>query len=333
MSRIQKYRESLQRFIKDKSCLFENDIEDNLTDSTFIYNKIKDNDMIFPILLLTILNNQNKKNKITMQGYYIATSIEFISTLLLLIEHKSSCIKELEDDENRYLKIYTNLFINVQKSLHQNLESIKNTYNLQHQSFINIILNTINLYNTTFQTINNDAKILSDELKINNRNCHISITKWYLKDNVEMIEKFKTLKQVKKESLLEYIEKKYIVLCELAISVAWVVGGGQIKDNTRIKKIAKHFALMYKISKDFENLDSDLKESQQYTTNYILNYGLQQGYEVFLNNKQKFIEESMIEEIYTTTIKEIVDIIEANVDMIIDQTSPDLKSTYSSMNA
>lgn len=330
MSRIQKYRESLQRFIKDKSCLFDNDSDENLNDATFVYEKLKDNDMVFPILMLTILNNQNKKNRITMQGYYIATSIEFINTILYFMENKNKCINELESEE-RYLKIYTNLFINVHKSLHQNLESIKNTYNLQQQSYINIILNTLSLYNTSFQTIN-DSK-LSFEVKVNNKSCHNSIIKWYLKDNEEMIEKFKNLKQIKKESLLEYIEEKYIVLCELAISVAWVVGGGQIKENSKIKKISKHFALMYKIAKDFENLDSDIKESQGFTTNYILNYGLQQGYEVFLNNKQKFIEESMMEEIYTTTIKEIIDIIEVNVDMIIDQTSPDLKSTYSSMNA
>ena len=38
----------------------------------------------------------------------------------------------------------------------------------------------------------------------------------------------------------------------------------------------------------------------------------------------------MLEDVYTNTIKEIVDTIEANVDMIIDQTSPDLKSSYSS---
>lgn len=87
---------------------------------------------------------------------------------------------------------------------------------------------------------------------------------------------------------------------------------------------------MYKISKDFENLSADIKNSTTYSTNYVLNYGLQDGYEVFLNNKQKFIEESMVDDLYTNTIKEIIDTIEANVDMIIDQTSPDLKSTYSS---
>jgi len=54
------------------------------------------------------------------------------------------------------------------------------------------------------------------------------------------------------------------------------------------------------------------------------------GYELFLNNKQKFIEESMVQDTYTNTIKEIIDTIENNVDMIFGSTSPDLKSTHSS---
>lgn len=61
MSRIQKYNESLQRFIKDKSCLFEDQSNKNLELSNYIYNQIQNNDLIFSILLLTVLNNQNKK--------------------------------------------------------------------------------------------------------------------------------------------------------------------------------------------------------------------------------------------------------------------------------
>ena len=57
MSRIQKYKESLYRFIKDKSCLMKTNDEI----SNFIYEKVKKDDLLFSILLLTIMNNQNKK--------------------------------------------------------------------------------------------------------------------------------------------------------------------------------------------------------------------------------------------------------------------------------
>ena len=48
-----------------------------------------------------------------------------------------------------------------------------------------------------------------------------------------------------------------------------------------------------------------------------------------MESKQKFIEVAMLLDIYTTTIKEIVNNIEARVDEIIDETSPDIKSCYS----
>ena len=325
MSRVQKYKESLQRFIKDKSCLLEDTDTNNAQINTHIHSKIKENDLIFPILLLTIMNNQNKKKHMSMQGYYIASCIEFLNISLDSIVAKDEIIAKF--DNSNYNKMCSNLFIFSNKSLQQNLESIKNTYQTQNLNFVNVILNSFSLYNNTLKMINslNDFKIT-----VTNKSCHTNIINWYLKTDTESINKFKTLKQVSRESIQEYIEKKYVSLCELSIILGWIIGGGDIKEINKLKKSAKYFAIMYKISKDFENLSADIKNSTTYSTNYVLNYGLQDGYEVFLNNKQKFIEESMVDDLYTNTIKEIIDTIEANVDMIIDQTSPDLKSTYSS---
>ena len=66
------------------------------------------------------------------------------------------------------------------------------------------------------------------------------------------------------------------------------------------------------------------------TRNYVLNYGLLDSHELFMYNKQKFIEECMILDIYTSTVKEIVNIIDKNIDDIIEQTSPDLRSNLTS---
>lgn len=325
MSRIQKYKESLHKFIKDKSCLMDDTDEANTQLNNFVYSKIKDNDMIFPILLLTMMNNQNKKNHISMQGYYIASSVEFLNVSLQIIEGKQDIIAKLGNDS--YNKLFNMLLINANKSLQQNIESIKNTYQAQLQVLVNIIINLLSVFNSTLKVVNsfNDFKF-----NVTTKSCNNNIVNWYLKTNNELIDKFKTFKQVTKESLQEYVEKKYISICELAITLGWIIGGGDIKEVNKIKKSAKYFAIMYKLSRDFENLSNDIKNSEKYTSNYVLNFGLQDGYEAFLNNKEKFIEESMVEDVYTNTIKEIIDTIEANVDMIIDQTSPDLKSSYSS---
>lgn len=327
MSRIQKYKESLHKFIKDKSCLMDNSNQNYTQLNNLIYNRIKNNDLMYPILLLTMMNNQNKKNHISMQGYFVASSIEFLCILIEVIENKNDIVSKLGNDS--YNKITNMLIINSNKSLQQNMESVKNPYQNNPQQLVNIMINSMSVLNSTLKLINtfDDFKFITTD-----HNCDNDIINWYLKTDKELIDKFKSFKQVSKESMNEYIEKKHVSMCELAIVLGWIIGGGNIKILNKFKKSAKYFAIMYKISRDFENLTNDIKSSNGYTSNYVLNYGLQDSYEIFLSNKEKFIEESMIEDVYTNTIKEIIDTIEDTVDVIIEQTSPDLKSNYSSKN-
>ena len=60
----------------------------------------------------------------------------------------------------------------------------------------------------------------------------------------------------------------------------------------------------------------------------MINYGIQQAYEVFMNNKNLFIEECLTLDIYTGTIKEIIYYIERKVDQMIELTKPDLNSNF-----
>lgn len=326
MSRIQKYKESLCKFIKDKSCLIKDCYIDNADISEYIYNQTKNNDLIFSILLLTIMNSQNKKNHISMQGYYVSTSIEIFNLILHFIENKNQITSKFNID---YSKTYNDLNLYANKSLHQNLESIKNTYQDKPHQLINVILASLNLFNNSLKNINSFNNF---KFEFNDNSCDYSIIKCYLKSNDEIIKKFKTYKQVNRASFQKYIDNKYTNVCETSVLLGWLLGGGDIKDISKLKKLCKYFAMIYKISKDFENLNNDIKNANNYYTNYVINYGLNESYEIFLENKQKFIEESMLQDIYTNTIKEIIDTIELNVDTFIDQTSPDLKSNYSSLN-
>ena len=54
MSRLIRYRESIKRYIKDKSCLFKknNDIGEK------VFSLIRDSDLILPCALLTVLNSR-----------------------------------------------------------------------------------------------------------------------------------------------------------------------------------------------------------------------------------------------------------------------------------
>ena len=143
------------------------------------------------------------------------------------------------------------------------------------------------------------------------------------------------LRRITKESMNLYIEKKYQTVCELAIVLGWIMGGGDLESISKVSKMAKYMAIMYKISLDYRNLDHDLdngSNKELYTTNFVLNYGLEESYAAFLQNKEKFIEESMTHKIYTATIKEIIDALEYSIDIVVEKSSPDLKSNYSSFS-
>ena len=92
MSRLGRYKESLNKFIKDRSCLFGDNIPDGI--ESILYEEIKNCDLLLPILLLTIMNNQNKKNRISMQGYFAAAGIVFITAMLNITEKKNIFIEK-----------------------------------------------------------------------------------------------------------------------------------------------------------------------------------------------------------------------------------------------
>jgi len=118
----------------------------------------------------------------------------------------------------------------------------------------------------------------------------------------------------------------------VSLLIGWIAGCGDAKKTNKIKEAAKAFSIIYKLSLDFKNMDNDIKcsHNDKYTKNYVLNFGLENSYELFLNNKKLFIEITMLLDIYTNTLSEIIDNIEENIDFIIDQTSPDIKSQCSS---
>jgi geranylgeranyl pyrophosphate synthase len=140
------------------------------------------------------------------------------------------------------------------------------------------------------------------------------------------------MKQIKRDSFDNYTTNKMGSLGEAAVCIGWIMGCGNEKKLNRIKKTAKYFANFYKISEDMQNIERDIRNSKNgMSYNFVLNYGLQNGYEFFMDNKRKFIEDSMKLDIYTSTIKEIINFIESKVDTVIDETSPDIKSNYSSI--
>lgn len=321
MSRLGRYRESLNKFIKDRSLLSDPQIPTEMY--PIIYAEIKRCDLTLPILFLTMMNSQNKKKHITMQGYYAATSVLFSFALLNIIEDKERLIKQYDNECYNYLCMFFSLASN--KSLCQNLEVIKNSLSVESTK---IYTNIMNIYHDNI----NHTNILNNyKFEISDNKCNNELLKWYVYDTNNQ-DDFIQISQIKQESFINYINKKFGSLCEMAFTISWTLGCGDEKELIKIKKLSKYFSIMYKLSYDFSNLNDDIKNisGNNLSRNYIINYGLQDSYELFLYNKQKFIEESMTLDIFSNTVREIVNYIEKKVDDVIDKTSPDLKSNFSS---
>ncbi len=322
MSRLLKYKDSLIKFIKERTFLTEKEFIPDKQVETFIYTQIKKDSLILPILFLTIMNSQNKKNKVSIQGYSTAASLVFLNILSDMIDNRDESIKTLGQHYESTIVYLINMSY---RSLHQNLDSIKRYINSDVAN--SIFLNMLTFFNDNISTSN----LLSKNILEKTENTPAKdLLLWYIKDNDELGKKFLGLKQLGRESFSEYITKKVGSLCELAISAGWIMGCGSEKELHSIKKISKYFTMLYKLAVDFWSISDDLKSINGDTSkNYVINYGLQESYELFMYNKQKFIEETMMSEMYTNTIKEIIDYIEEKVDVIVDETSPDIKSTCS----
>jgi hypothetical protein len=88
-----------------------------------------------------------------------------------------------------------------------------------------------------------------------------------------------------------------------------------------------------KVAYDFHNIDHDLEIAKKSSRNIVINLGIQESFELFDTHKQKYIEKSMMLEIHTNTIKEIIDILAARIDCFIDNTDTIKEQFNSSTNS
>lgn len=315
MSRISRYQDSMNKFIKNKSCII-NLNEDNKKN---VYNTMKNADNLISIIFLTILGSQSKKNGNNYHGYYMACGIEMMAQIIKIIDNRNYYEKELKLNDIDYL--INRLIILVNISFTQNIEYLQNIIkkDLTNKYFCNMnkLLNNNILQILNYPNISYDDNIKKTDL---------------LKFTFDKIKSPKTLithiNKANKKDLITYIENKYGSLCQSALIISWTFGGGDEKEINNLSSLGLYLGNILKISYDFENLERDLQTADKHSNNYVINYGIQDAFEYFVENKIKFIEGCMTLDIYTNTIKEILDIIEDKIDTFIDNTVPDLKSYY-----
>jgi hypothetical protein len=325
MGRISRYQDSFRRFIKTKSCIskIDTDIQNN------IFSMIEGNDNVVGILLLTTLNNQGKKTKMNvLHGYYIASGLELLLCAINIMDNKEEYEKKM--GVNVVTDILSRVCSYVNIALLNNIESLQDNYtSANYGKFIKIIYTLVKLLNTKIHKI-----FIMPTFEYEGNIIKTDAIKYKFNDMDQAKNKIKKLKKIKKEKLDIYIANTYGFVCQLAIINGWILGGGDEKIIPQLEKLGTYFGYILKTVKDFEKIENDLENAKihSHSKNTIINNGFQTSFEMFVDNKQKFIEGCIKYNIYTNTVKEIIDLLEQKMDAVIDKSSPDIKSHFTLSN-
>lgn len=307
MNRIQKYQDSIERFFINK--LYLKYI--NKEDSEIIINNIKKNEYIITIFLLSITNNINKKNKVHQHGYYVGSSFEL--ALLLIRSLEKSYIYNINN--NQYVKI-------------NNLVNILLSHNLELSSSVLSKDKLLKSYTTCFKIMNTK---ITDSINLDfeiNKNTfeYTDIINYKFNEPKNYLNKLKKQKKLTNDEIKKYIENKYCPIIETAALFAWNLGGGQENYSIYIQKLGYYFAFLVKIYYDILELETDIKNTDlDYYPNIVINLGIQKTFEFYIFYKKKFIELSIKLDMFTNTLKELIERMESCIDKFVENTIGDLR--------
>lgn len=326
MSRISRYQDSVCKFMKNNQFFLDDDKE---------FTKIvESSDHVVSIVFLTIMKSQYEKNGGTHRhGYYMAFCIENLLYCTLISENKKHFINTCNESS-------INSFINsvpymINTALITNNEILNDNYvGKNHKEYIKSLLELS-------KNINNSLMEVLKPIDLGNFDKNDRITRSdimsYNFKNKKNLDKIKTLKKIDTILIDQYVKKKYGHIIKLALTSAWMIGnnGDKLlknangtsvyKSNDEYEKMSMAFAFMIKAIRDFSMVEEDIMNTTtDYSVNYMVNNGFQYTFELFYNNKQKFIEYCIKYNVYTNTVKEILDLLEKKLDQVVNESSPDL---------
>lgn len=329
MSRITRYQNDINRFIKSKNLLSET----SKSTQKILNELIEQDDHIPAILNLTILNTQCKKNDIKIHGYYLASGIVFLLILANI------CVN---------LDYYNNIYgINEIDNLIVETTSLFNSCIVQNVKTLQISKNGNINPNLILLSIDYASKLLP---LITRKIQYVSVNKMKKTDllcmniNEQNYDAYKKKNLLDKQVLLNDISQRYGTICKLAICLGWIFGQNNdvmlnkmssLRDNITIQKlehIGEQMSYLLKICGDFRTIERDMLYGQ-YSLNFVVNCGIKEAYIELFNAKEIFIEGLIALDIYSETGKEIVDNIFKEVDTIVSDISVDLNTQYDEVSS
>lgn len=319
MSRISRYQESISRFIKLKSPYSEIIKFNNNNDTLLSIN-----DHEASIILLTIFNGLKKKKKFkSHESYNMASGIDLMITTLMI--HDNLNYYNSTYGEHRIKNFIGQSPIYAYECLVKNLETFDNVGDKDklHKSESKIY----SYFNRKMLNI-----MSYEDFKATEHVHKTDIVNYGFANKNIINLKYKKLKLVDKDILIDYIEKTYGSVCQCAFVLGWLLGGGDEKQINNLERLGTYLARMIKLTNDFKNLERDITYAETFTTNYVVNYGIHETFELFDESKIKLLEGCFILDIYNTTIKEVIDHIEKCFDNYLKVSNLELVSKYTSFS-
>lgn len=319
MSRISRYQESISKFIKTKSPYSEI-IKNNGSNELILAI----NEHEASILLLTIFNGQKKKKKFkSHESYNAAAGIDLMMTMCMINDNLIYYNTVFEEYQIKNLISQAPIYIS--ECLSKNLETLENIIDkdkvFKIQSKFYSYFNKKMIGITKVEDIKGTEKAHKTDIiryKFNNKNI-INL-------------KYKKLKIIEKDVLLSYVNRTYGATCQCSFVFGWLLGMGEEKQIPNLEKMGSHLGLLIKLSHDFKNLERDITHSEGSSYNLIVNCGIHECFGLFDESKIKLLEGCFMLDVYSTTIKEIVDHIEKNFDTYLKNTDLELNSRYTSFS-
>jgi hypothetical protein len=309
MSRISRYQESIEKFIKNKN------INEYFSESysKIIYDNLIKSDHLGGIIVSTIFNHNTKKTNFKGHGYFIGLMIDII---IMIVKSK---------DKDSYINY--NLFIGLYKLLTENINLIKTT---KHDVLNKIIIIIMSYFNDNIYDILIDIKVGETQKMIKSDLLNLKSIDDKIYKKLSMMNKYDN------DDFIAYITKIYGKLGKLIFVISWVLGGGDtFKDTIKsIETIGEQFGILQKICYDFESIANDIndmdKDKYKSSKNIVINIGIQESFALFMETKSIFYEESFKLDVYTHTMKEVIDELENKIDKVLENCKIDIKSVYSS---
>ena len=317
MSKIYRYQESILKFILTKS-----PVVDFIKSDKNIENMMSVTNFEASIVLLTILNYQNKKKNIkSHHGYYMSSGINLMMIVVMLNDNMKYYANKFGEESIR--KISNQFYSFVYECLLQNMESM----NKDQTNVLKIQKNICQYLNKQILSVSNC------DIEKSNQYVHKTDIITYKFENKNIIDtKYKKLKSVEKNILLEYVERTFGAVCRCSFVIGWLLGMGDEKKIGTLEKMGNNLGVLIKLTNDFDTLEQNIETSETSSLNLLVNLGIHECFDIFDTNKLELIEQCMTLDIYNTTLKEIINYLERKFDEKLKNADLDINSRYTSFS-